>query len=344
MICHICKTEFKQNQFGIHIRVCRDKHQLNESIDYLKFKQLCFHYDKVFDKAYFYKLYVDDKKSVLELSQILHIVYSHVVFLLKYFDITIRTLKAECNNVRTREKYVGTIYKKYGVPNISQCSEIKEKKRQTFLKNYGVDNIYKDPNFKKWILENNFAWNVPSIEENEQRIEKQTISIIKFWYDPNNKDRTDKIKQNNKLLTQKWWNNLNDEQKNSIIQKRKIVNSRLESKISEILMYLNIGFSTQKFINRFAYDFLINSTKILIEVNGDFWHANPDLYEPDFILHHPNKRISAKDLWNKDLVKKINAEKEGYTVIYIWESEIRKKTDNELIELIFSKLDKLKTS
>lgn len=109
-----------------------------------------------------------------------------------------------------------------------------------------------------------------------------------------------------------------------------------------MLKDIGIDFETQFKIGKYfhKYDAKITGTKTLLEINGDFWHANPNLYKPDDRLNfsktnHPK----AKEIWEKDEKNKKFAEKNGYKIIYLWESEISNKTDIELIKILINKLN-----
>jgi G:T-mismatch repair DNA endonuclease (very short patch repair protein) len=137
----------------------------------------------------------------------------------------------------------------------------------------------------------------------------------------------------------KHWNNLSDEEKYLLIKKRcNIFISKLETRISTILSKLNISHQIQYWVNKKPFDIFINNTNILIEVNGDFWHGNPLLYNENDVINHPFKKVKAKDLWNKDNQKIEGANKKGYVVITIWEKEIIENKKN-LIDFVLNKLD-----
>lgn len=57
---------------------------------------------------------------------------------------------------------------------------------------------------------------------------------------------------------------------------------------------------------------------IVVEYNGSFWHADPRIYKADDIIHH---NISAQTIWDEDKRKKVQYEKLGYTVIYVWSKD-----------------------
>lgn len=68
--------------------------------------------------------------------------------------------------------------------------------------------------------------------------------------------------------------------------------------------------------------------RLIIEINGDLWHANPAKYEPkDMILAKwrgtENGYISAEDVWKQDAVKVEHLESFGYRVLVLWETDIR---------------------
>jgi hypothetical protein len=105
--------------------------------------------------------------------------------------------------------------------------------------------------------------------------------------------------------------------------------SKLEERIAYLLTMLNIPFERQKFIGGKSFDFCIQNNYIL-EVNGDFWHANPLLYTEECILNYPDRTVLAKDIWEKDRCKKKLAEKYGYVVDYIWEYDINAMDDEKL--------------
>jgi len=66
-----------------------------------------------------------------------------------------------------------------------------------------------------------------------------------------------------------------------------------ELKMKEILTSLNIPFEHQFRLGNHLFDFYILNTNILIEVDGDYWHANPKKYSE---LNKTQQGIKQKDL------------------------------------------------
>lgn len=60
----------------------------------------------------------------------------------------------------------------------------------------------------------------------------------------------------------------------------------------------------------------------IIEFHGDFWHANPQIFESHEI--HRVKKIECGEVWKKDKRKIESAKEHGYNVLVIWESDYLK--------------------
>lgn len=87
----------------------------------------------------------------------------------------------------------------------------------------------------------------------------------------------------------------------------------------------------------YKYDFCVEDKKIIIEFNGDFYHANPNMYIHDDILNLRYKKIKAQDIWDYDKTKIKFAEDAGYKVVVVWESDFKQNKEkiiNDLLEII----------
>jgi len=94
---------------------------------------------------------------------------------------------------------------------------------------------------------------------------------------------------------------------------------------TEILDKLGVHYIQQfeaKNIGRF-YDFYLPYHNVLLEIDGDYFHKNPMIYEtPINAIQKRNMRV--------DEVKNKWALMNGYVLIRFWESDIRKNTSNVL--------------
>lgn len=85
--------------------------------------------------------------------------------------------------------------------------------------------------------------------------------------------------------------------------------------------------------NHYFYDF--NYKNVIIEFNGDYWHCNPLIWKSSD--YNKSLHLTAQEVWEKDLDKKICAEKHGYKVFIVWDKDYKENPDkviNSCIEFI----------
>lgn len=70
----------------------------------------------------------------------------------------------------------------------------------------------------------------------------------------------------------------------------------------------------------YVYDVYVPDLNLVVEVNGDYWHLNPDMYKECYFDNSRN--ILASDLWKEDEKKLETAVSLGYKTAVIWEKEI----------------------
>jgi very-short-patch-repair endonuclease len=97
--------------------------------------------------------------------------------------------------------------------------------------------------------------------------------------------------------------------------------SNLETKFKYILESMKIRFKPQYPFKGKLYDFYLPDHKILIEVDGDFFHVNTSAgYKPKYNFQKNNIK---NDLYKNKLVD----DAKGYKLLRFWESEINTDTD-----------------
>lgn len=135
--------------------------------------------------------------------------------------------------------------------------------------------------------------------------------------------------------TRVFWRSLSDAQRAVIIQKRTRVfvrtnSSKTEERVAVALRYARVKFRRQKWIAKRSFDFLIPSARLLVEVNGDFWHACPRFFSANDVLRYPAGPVVASEIWQRDAVKNDMARSYGYRVAVVWEYLINSLTEREL--------------
>lgn len=149
---------------------------------------------------------------------------------------------------------------------------------------------------------------------------------------PKSNEHKLKIKENAK----KRWKNIEEREKQShrrmlhIIKNGFQTKSKLEKEFEEILiknlnMIKNKDFYTQYYVREIKslYDFKISKKNIMIEVDGNFWHCNPDS-----VHSVPIYEIQIKNL-KKDKIKNNWCLNNGIRLLRFWETDI--KNNKELI-------------
>lgn len=106
--------------------------------------------------------------------------------------------------------------------------------------------------------------------------------------------------------------------------------SKLEDDFAkQFLDKLGIEYQCQfeaKDIGRF-YDFYCPNEHLIIEIDGDYWHANPDKYSDDELKWHQKKARMVDEHKNKWALM------HGIPILRIWESDIRKKP-NDVMKML----------
>lgn len=80
----------------------------------------------------------------------------------------------------------------------------------------------------------------------------------------------------------------------------------------------------------FLYDISLN--KKIIEYNGDFWHANPKMYDHTFVNPYTHKTQAETHL--RDKIKNQVAIDHGYEVLTVWETEYKLNKQKVITECI----------
>lgn len=74
-------------------------------------------------------------------------------------------------------------------------------------------------------------------------------------------------------------------------------------------------------------DIWIEKFNAVIEIYGDFWHANPKFYLSEDIIPLFAGPTKAADIWKMDDIRKTHIESFGVTLITIWEDDINNNFD-----------------
>ena len=97
-----------------------------------------------------------------------------------------------------------------------------------------------------------------------------------------------------------------------------------------MLDMINIKYEKQKSVKKYKCDFYIPEYNLIVEIDGDYWHANPKKYKANDIIG-PSKK-TAKKIWESDKTKTHDILNEGYKVLRYWASDLKNITHEKIFE------------
>ena len=107
-------------------------------------------------------------------------------------------------------------------------------------------------------------------------------------------------------------------------------NTRPELMFAKILDELSVRYETQKPVKRYVCDFYLPDHHVIVEIDGDYWHANPDKFKPEDLIG--GKKTLAKEIWENDRTKDQEILKSGFGILRYWESDLKDITHDKIFE------------
>ena len=150
---------------------------------------------------------------------------------------------------------------------------------------------------------------VPKTEESKRKL---SISQKKRYKD------NPKLKEDSSIRRINWL-------KTNLSSKK----SKLELRFESMLKLINLKFINQYEFKKRLFDFYLEDFNILIEVDGDFYHCNPDSKHNE-IVYDTQKITKQNDVYKDTLCLEHNI-----LLLRFWEKDI-----NERPEWVFSELKK----
>jgi|SRR3989338_2950210 len=157
------------------------------------------------------------------------------------------------------------------------------------------------------------AWN-RGISPSEEVKMKRMITIKNKWSsNPELKERQSQISRATLL---RLYESGNFPKQTNTMPERKIKAELIKRGYQEEINFIH----QYKFMNKFMCDFVFPRQKIVVEVDGDFWHSNPKKYPDQTKLHPHQIKGMGKDKAKNAYIMK--ADGGSWTLLRFWESEI----------------------
>ncbi len=101
-----------------------------------------------------------------------------------------------------------------------------------------------------------------------------------------------------------------------------------ERKACSLLDEIRVKYTREYSLGNFYYDIHITGTSLLIEVQGDYWHANPEIYQDVQKLNQTQKSNVRRDHYKRKFAKE-----NGFYTLYVWERDLKNDLDKVRIIL-----------
>ena len=216
-----------------------------------------------------------------------------IIYRCKTYGIDTPTMVDSANNPKVRNKFKETCDTRYGMEHpMSKNSRFYKKRNKTVKNRYNIANVFQ----------------LESTKEKSKETLMTKYGVTNTNYLPNR-------------------------------PKHSGYRSKLQIIVEDMLKELNIEFEYEPQHRFFKFnkklnrefcprpDILIESKKIVIEINGDIWHGNPKIYKATDIIPIWGGNKTAREIRKKDKIRIHHIEDFGYKVIVLWELDIRKNPD-----------------
>lgn len=223
-------------------------------------------------------------------------------------------------NIKTQASHIFSLCEEYNLPTVSlkdraALSSTKEKRKATTIEKYGIEHV----------MVKNSIWY------------KKRDKTVRKKYGVKNVFQLDETKKKSKDTMIRKYGVSNTCFLGSFLKNKSGRRSKIHIKIEKYLEEIGVKYESECADQRFKKynkitqteyspipDIIVEDKKLVFEINGDKWHANPKIYKPTDIIEKYSGPELAKDIRKFDNERKKQIESFGYKVIVLWEWDIRK--------------------
>lgn len=338
--CPYCGKILNKNNSS-HLRIC---------IEFFNFIEK--------NKNEIYEKYYNEEYSMVDISNYFKIPYSHAQKIFKILKYPIRGITESKQQKLAKEKYKATMLKNWGTEhNFNKNCLSRKNWEKKLLEEEGIVNVFQREDVKRKIKET--TKNKYSDEEIYYNYTKG--STLQYWIDKLGEEEG--TKKHQEICYNKGKSNRLDyyiekygKEEGEILFNKKIhdcctsnnrgYHTSINEGMKDILDKNNIPYVREYVIKRidepkrhYSYDFLIDN-KLIIEMNGRFWHADPRWYKEGDVMNFPGRKENVSDIWEKDKNKKMLALSNGYKFLTIWEDDFNNSDKSEILKLIKNEISK----
>lgn len=223
----------------------------------------------------------------------------------KKINVKMLSIKEISKSSQTREKFKKTCLKRYGAENVLSYGTMPfQKKNETIKDKYKVENVFQSEEIKikiKKTLKKRYGVNHPIyIPGRQKNVGNRSMQhkTIEQWLLENN------------------------------------INFKSEKILKDLLIYnenLKRNYGPRP-------DILIPELNLIIEIYGDIWHANPNIYKDDDLIVTWTGEKTAKEIREKNRLRENHINNCGYKIFVLWSSDIKKNTSTKIKEKLIKEI------
>lgn len=207
--------------------------------------------------------------------------------------------------------------------------ETQDKIKEVVLEKYGVDNVSKLDSVKQKISEQNTG---NSGWKHTPEALKKISEISKLAWEDNGERRASFREIMHEVRKRNWQD---PAYRKTILQGNlKGKHSKLHQKVAAYLGLRELGFEDEKVLFRYRVDEIHFAKKIIVEINGDYIHANPSKFKSDDMIILRSSSYTAQSKWTYDQKRKEALEALGFRVFIVWQSDNLEEKKRELIDIM----------
>lgn len=252
-----------------------------------------------------------------------------------------RSSSEERHTSRYVKGYAESISKKYGdgITNISQAKAVKDAKMKSLSKTYGSYDKYVADRVKRMAIGYR-DYSSDSTKKDATYDKIRNVMIGKYGCE--NPSQIQSSRESISRKAKDRFSRMSDDELRHATRKARASiphswnkTTKIEGYVAEALTSNGIDIVMHKRFGKYSADIVIEDRKIVIEVQGDIYHANPKMFRCSDVVPCGGKR--ADEVWERDSKKRMAIEDAGYNVIYLWESDIRRNRKN-MFEFVVSEI------
>ena len=303
LICEDCGKEFnKFNSLHGHWGHCKLKKERKRML-----------FQTVLTEDFLNEMLIVNKYSMCYIADIIlkdyDISNQEIKTIAKKFNIKTPTIKDSANSEITRATYKSTCIEKYGEENaLSYGTKCYDKRNDTVKEKYGVNNVFHLQSTK-----------------DSSKITMMENYVVEYPTHVAHRYKNVGIKSHQHRMVENW-----------------LIENDIQFTSEKILKETKKFNITMNKIYQPRPDILIKDYKIIIEIYGDKWHANPEKYNDNDLIVLWSGEKTAKEVREMNYNREKHLNDCEFIVIALWASKIMKYKQNNIKENLIKEIEKWK--